>query len=361
VVASEVKALATQTARSTEEITRHIGEVRTATGASVAAVGRIEQTIGEINAIAGSIAAAVEEQGAATAEIARNVAETASAANTMTNRTTEVSAEAAQTGHRAVDVLGNTTALNAEVDALRRAVIHMVRTSSAEVDRRDYRRRPCLTDATINCQGQAGKAVIRDISERGCLAETSLRCQPGQRIDLVLSRFGIRLQGSVVHSIDDKLRMTFAGDGLPAGDVDRISLETIPDLVRLTKDDHVAFVKRVVDAVEAREKLLPGSLATAHHCRLGRWYDGISDPATLALASFKAINEPHRAVHDSGHKALAALAADDLARAQREVVAMREASGRVLQGLDAFGREYPATVGVGRQVLSGRPNSMAAA
>ncbi len=66
VVASEVKQLATQTARSTEEIARHIGEVRTATDASVAAVGRIEKTIDEINTIAGSIAAAVEQQGAAT-------------------------------------------------------------------------------------------------------------------------------------------------------------------------------------------------------------------------------------------------------------------------------------------------------
>ena len=77
VVASEVKQLATQTARSTEEIARHIGEMRTATGASVLAVDRIEQTIGEINAIASSISAAVEEQSAATADIARNVAGTA--------------------------------------------------------------------------------------------------------------------------------------------------------------------------------------------------------------------------------------------------------------------------------------------
>src|SRR4029078_13394390 len=83
VVACEVKALATQTARSTEEIAQHIAQVRSATGVSVAAVVRIEQTIGEINAIAGSIAAAVDQQGAATAEIARNVTGTASAANEM--------------------------------------------------------------------------------------------------------------------------------------------------------------------------------------------------------------------------------------------------------------------------------------
>jgi methyl-accepting chemotaxis protein len=84
VVASEVKQLATQTARSTQEIARHIGEVRTATGASVAAVERIEQTIGELNGIASSISSAVEEQSAATAEIARNVSGTAAAAFEMT-------------------------------------------------------------------------------------------------------------------------------------------------------------------------------------------------------------------------------------------------------------------------------------
>ena len=48
VVASEVKALAAQTAHSTQEIGRHIGEIRTASAASAAAVGRIEQTIGEV-------------------------------------------------------------------------------------------------------------------------------------------------------------------------------------------------------------------------------------------------------------------------------------------------------------------------
>ena len=120
VVASEVKQLATQTAKSTEEIGRHIGEVRAATGASVAAVGRIEETIGEIDAIAGSIAAAVEQQGAATAEIARNVTETAAAANEMTGRTHEVSTEAERTGQQAVEVRENTAALEVAMHDLHR-------------------------------------------------------------------------------------------------------------------------------------------------------------------------------------------------------------------------------------------------
>jgi methyl-accepting chemotaxis protein len=136
VVASEVKQLATQTAKSTEEITRHIAEVKAATGESVTSVVLIEQTITEINAIAGSIAAAVEQQGAATAEIARNITETASAANEMTQRTHEVSHEAEQTGTQAGTVLTNITELREAVLRLQHAVVRAVRTSTTDVDRR---------------------------------------------------------------------------------------------------------------------------------------------------------------------------------------------------------------------------------
>ena len=192
-----MKQLATQTARSTQEITSRIAEVRTATGASVAAVGHIEQTVDEINAIAGSIAAAVEQQGAATAEIARNVTETAAAANEMTRRTNEVSDEANKTGQRAGEVLENTSALDGAMADLQRAVVHVVRTSTSEVDRRHYRRRPCLAEATLGSQGRSEAAMIRNISENGCYAATALHCQPGQHVDIGLSPFGLRLEGTV--------------------------------------------------------------------------------------------------------------------------------------------------------------------
>jgi uncharacterized phage infection (PIP) family protein YhgE len=361
VVASEVKALAMQTARSTGEITRHIGEVRAATDSSVAAVGRIETTIDEINAIAGSIAAAVEEQGAATAEIARNVGETAAAANEMSRRIGEVSAEAERTGQCSAQVRDDTAALRDLADDLKQSVIRVVRTSTAEVDRRAIRRRPCLADAMITSQGQSGKAVVRDISEGGCFVETELQCQSGQPVEVRLDRFGQRLRGRVVRQAHHGLHIACSEDRLSAAEADRISLETIPDLVRLTKSDHVAFVKKVIDAVEAREKLPPGNLATAHQCRLGRWYDGVSDAATLSLNSFKTLAEPHHAVHDTGRRALAALAADNMAAAQHEIAAMREASGHVLRDLEAFGREYPGTIAASRQVLPGERSALAAA
>jgi methyl-accepting chemotaxis protein len=61
VVASEVKQLAMQTARSTEEIGRHINQVRSATFASADAVARIDKTIEEIGAIVGTIASAMQQ------------------------------------------------------------------------------------------------------------------------------------------------------------------------------------------------------------------------------------------------------------------------------------------------------------
>ena len=73
VVASEVKALAAQTAKATDEIGTQIAGMQAATQESVAAIKEIGGTIGRISEIAATIAAAVEEQGAATQEIARNV------------------------------------------------------------------------------------------------------------------------------------------------------------------------------------------------------------------------------------------------------------------------------------------------
>jgi methyl-accepting chemotaxis protein len=182
VVASEVKELATQTARSTQEITRHIAEVRTATGASVEAVGRIERTINEINVIAGSIAAAVDHQGSATAEIARSVTETAAAADEMTIRIAEVSAEAEQTGAQAATVHESTSVLASTMVELKNAVIRAVRTSSEEVNRRASPRIAVdLAGRVTLSSGATHAAKIEDISEGGARLASGLPLRTGER------------------------------------------------------------------------------------------------------------------------------------------------------------------------------------
>ena len=78
VVASEVKNLANQTAKATEDISTQVGGIQTATSQAVTAIGGIGTVVRNISANASAIAAAVEEQGAATGEIARNVENVAS-------------------------------------------------------------------------------------------------------------------------------------------------------------------------------------------------------------------------------------------------------------------------------------------
>src|SRR5262249_47789899 len=75
VVANEVKELAKQTAKATEDITNKIGAIQTDSSAAVEAIGGISQAMEKVNAIAGAIAASVEEQTATTNEVSRVVLE----------------------------------------------------------------------------------------------------------------------------------------------------------------------------------------------------------------------------------------------------------------------------------------------
>ncbi len=95
VVASEVKDLAQETAKATEEISSRISAIQTDTGAAVEAIRQIAEVIEKINAYSDTIASAVEEQTATTSEIGRNVAEAATGSSNIAENITGV-AQAAQ-------------------------------------------------------------------------------------------------------------------------------------------------------------------------------------------------------------------------------------------------------------------------
>ncbi len=122
VVAGEVKSLATQTARATEEISSQIGAVQGATQQAVNAIRAIVGTITRINEIAGAIAAAVEEQGAATQEIARNVQQAAEGTAQVTSYLGQLTMAASEAGNSAGGMLTATQALVVEARTLRSEV-----------------------------------------------------------------------------------------------------------------------------------------------------------------------------------------------------------------------------------------------
>jgi methyl-accepting chemotaxis protein len=105
VVAQEVKALASQTAKATDEIGSQIVGMQEATQDSVAAIKEIGGTIARISEISATIAAAMEEQGAATQEIARNVHEAAHGTAQVAANIVQVNQGAGETGSASTRVL----------------------------------------------------------------------------------------------------------------------------------------------------------------------------------------------------------------------------------------------------------------
>jgi methyl-accepting chemotaxis protein len=122
VVAQEVKALATQTGKATEEIDRQVTAIREASIQMVKAVHDITQTIGNITGITTSIAGAIEQQNAATAQISENLERASSGTAQVTESVSEMPKAAAETGDVAerLDALAHDLA--ADADSLQRSV-----------------------------------------------------------------------------------------------------------------------------------------------------------------------------------------------------------------------------------------------
>ena len=122
VVAGEVKELAKETAKATEEISSKIAAIQSETGSAVEAIGEVGQVIGRISDISSTIASAVEEQTATTTEISRNVSEAARGSADIAENVTAV-AQAAQNTAAAAGSTQQTAATLSEVAAGLEAIV----------------------------------------------------------------------------------------------------------------------------------------------------------------------------------------------------------------------------------------------
>ncbi len=122
VVASEVKSLANQTAKATDDIQAQVGQMQGATGTTVEAIKNITATIRRMSEISTTIASAVEEQGAVTREIARNVCEASQGTQEVSSNISDVSKAANETGRGASETLSAANNLGTQSENLSREV-----------------------------------------------------------------------------------------------------------------------------------------------------------------------------------------------------------------------------------------------
>jgi methyl-accepting chemotaxis protein len=126
VVASEVKSLATQTAKATEEISERINAVVGATGQAVTAIDDVGKTIARVNEIALTIAAAVEEQSATTSEISRAISETTRQTESMATSLERLLDAASDTNTSSQTVVNSASGLSDQAASLKSEVAEFV-------------------------------------------------------------------------------------------------------------------------------------------------------------------------------------------------------------------------------------------
>lgn len=118
VVAGEVKGLANQTAKATDEISAQIAAVQKAIEEAAGGIGDIGRTIGQISQITAAIASAVDQQRTATQEIAHNVQDVSLSSGVANSNMASVSDTAKETGQAARNVVGGVSELEQQSNRL---------------------------------------------------------------------------------------------------------------------------------------------------------------------------------------------------------------------------------------------------
>jgi methyl-accepting chemotaxis protein len=230
VVAAEVKSLSSQTARSTEEIRRHVAGIQDVMRETTTVVSEIGRQISSVDEGSTVIAAAMEEQSATILEIARHVSETAKAAEYVSDSVAVVLTEAARTGEGARTLSSTVGDVDESIARLRAAIVRVVRTSTSDVDRRaDERFRVGVSGELVDSRQ---KVTIENLSRGGALlgegadlrsGATGRLKFAGQQVPFRVlgqdsSGTRVQFEGSQPASFDETLsRLTAAGSTRKAG------------------------------------------------------------------------------------------------------------------------------------------------
>ncbi|MBF0334349.1 MAG: HAMP domain-containing protein [Alphaproteobacteria bacterium] len=164
VVANEVKSLANQTAKATEDIGRQIESVQAATAETVTAIGAVMATIGKVDAVTTGIAEAVEKQHEGTRKIAHGAQEAATGTRLAADNISEVLGSTGDTGVRAGSMRASAGKVAERVEYMRGAVAQILKVSLDETMSRRHTVNVAVV-ATIN--GVAKPCLLHDIALAG--------------------------------------------------------------------------------------------------------------------------------------------------------------------------------------------------
>jgi|GEM_PF-449091 len=184
VVAHEVKSLANQTAKATEDIGGQINSIQSATAGAAEAIQGIVGTVRQINEIATAIASAVVEQGAATQEISRSVEMVSASTTSVAESMTVVNDAVTQNGTSAAEVKQTAEILSAESDALGSEVKDFLEGLRSLGSGEALRTLDLSTPATAKANGQPAAGRVIKLSAGYALFSGALDAAAGSLVEL---------------------------------------------------------------------------------------------------------------------------------------------------------------------------------
>ena len=165
--------------------------------------------------------------------------------------------------------------------------------------------------------------LVGIISQRTTVADSDIRGMAQQSTDLVASTGEV--SGTVSQVLELSRRM-----------YDIVGHTAASSFLETVKLDHVVWKTEVYKALLGMSRKSAADFADHKQCRLGKWYfEGDGRQLYSSTGAFKALDEPHKAVHQQGLEALRHMAANDCDKAIDALSRMEEASVRVI---DALGR-----------------------
>ncbi|WP_299436949.1 cache domain-containing protein [uncultured Rhodospira sp.] len=242
----------------------------------------------------------------------------------------EVKSLANQTARATEDIRGRITTLRDEMAT----IIEAMERGAEAVDHG----RGAVTDLGSQLETIAGSvnnvtAKMRDIAAI-LTQQTQAANEVSQGIGAIadLSQENTKKVNDALKSMDSATEMLNKQVGLLAQEQSSLVL------VEVAKNDHVAFKKRVVDAVLGRAAWKEHEIPDHTMCRLGKWYQSVKDPTLRNHPAFRTLDGPHAEVHRLGKEAVRKAAAGQLDAAFTDLEALSEVSHDVVDRLTDLSR-----------------------
>ncbi|MDK9720162.1 MAG: methyl-accepting chemotaxis protein [Rhodospirillales bacterium] len=379
VLMNEVVMRAVETMRSVREMTNRTTTISAATEELVTAVQAISRT-SELAAANADCVQTITMEGAKNAEHAvravRAIVETVQQASDGVSRLAEASGRISSIVDQ-IDTIAKQTnilALNATIEAARAGetgkgfavVAHEVKTLANQTTSatQDIRKRIATlngeTDAILSAMGEGTKrveegetvvlatvgkmqeaeseikdvtALMQDISNH-LVQQRSAASEIAKSLEVIAQTSNRDSEAiSALLDVSEK-----GGAQLTEMLTDLAALEIRNKVAHLAKSDHMVWRRRLAEMLVGRAKLNANELADHHSCRLGKWYDAVTDERFKSHPAFKAIVGPHAEVHKYGIESVRLFNAGNFDAAVDEIEKIEKPSQEVQNLLDELTR-----------------------